>query len=155
MTEKLERPLGVFVTLFKKGGRGKELRGCIGYIWPIKPLFEAVIDNTVGAASKDHRFDRVKSNELRDIEIEISVLTPPRRIDSESEIELGRHGIVLHIGNSQSVFLPHVATEFGWTLNQTLDQLCLKAGYPAGSWSGSEKDRVRFEVFESFMFEEQ
>ncbi|MBK9144136.1 MAG: AmmeMemoRadiSam system protein B [Candidatus Melainabacteria bacterium] len=154
ITDNLERPLGAFVTLFKKGSRSKELRGCIGYIWPIKPLFEAVIDNTVGAASKDHRFDRVKGDELGDIEIEISVLTPPRRIASENEIELGRHGIVLHIGNSQSVFLPHVAPEFGWTLSQTLDQLCLKAGYPAGSWSGSERDRVRFEVFESVMFEE-
>ncbi|MBZ0187076.1 MAG: AMMECR1 family protein, partial [Candidatus Obscuribacterales bacterium] len=91
----------------------------------------------------------VKADELGDIEIEISVLTPPRRIESIDQIELGRHGIVLYIEDCQSVFLPHVATEFGWSLEETLDQLCIKAGQPPGAW---RKD-AKFDIFETLMFE--
>lgn len=156
LTQKLKQPLGVFVTLFKKvpiiemGQRDKELRGCIGYIWPIKPLYEAVIDNAVGACSKDHRFVPVREEELDSIEIEISVLTPPRRVKSKDDIKLGKHGIVLYVKGRQSVFLPHVATEFGWTLEETLDQLSMKAGLPANEWQRGGQ----FDVFESVMFDE-
>lgn len=156
LTQRLKQPLGVFVTLFKKvaiievGQRDKELRGCIGYIWPIKPLYEAVIDNSIGSCSKDHRFVPVREEELASIEIEISVLTPPRRVESKDEIEIGKHGIVLYVKGRQSVFLPHVATEFGWTLEETLDQLSMKAGLPADEW----RRGAQFDVFESVMFDE-
>lgn len=161
LTENLKESLGVFVTLFKKldapvskrGPRSdKELRGCIGYIWPIKPLYLAVIDNAIGSSQKDHRFPRVGSDELSKIQIEISVLTPLRRVQSVEDIEIGVHGIVFYHGNCQSVFLPHVATEFGWSKEETLIQLSLKAGLGSTAWKDKE---AQFDVFESIMFEEE
>ncbi len=152
----LRKSLGVFVTLFKRkkdasgNGPGRELRGCIGYVWPIKPLLESVIDNSVGASTKDFRFTPVQENELEDIEIEISVLTPPVRVESHKMITIGRHGIVLYAKGRQSVFLPHVATEFGWSLEETLSQLSRKAGLAANDW----QEGASFDVFESVMFEE-
>ncbi len=164
LTPALRRPLGAFVTLFKKRSDeppiasdpdekercDHDLRGCIGYIWPIKPLYEAVIDNAVGACSKDYRFHPVSGSELPLLKLEISVLTPLQRVASTDDIVLGKHGIVLYAKGRQSVFLPHVATEFGWTLAETLDQLCLKAGLAAGEW----RQNAKFDVFESIMFEE-
>ena len=162
ITDALKEPLGVFVTLFKRvevdaeeqndPRAGKQLRGCIGYIFPVKPLFEAVIDNAVGASSKDFRFKRVKEEELKDLHIEISVLTPLRRVASVDEIEIGRHGVVFYHGSKQSVFLPHVATEFGWDREETLGQLAIKAGLNKNAW---QDQKAQFDVFESLMFEEE
>ncbi len=160
----LKRRLGVFVTLFKKKQNRKaivasckksihdeyDLRGCIGYIWPIKPLVDAVIDNAVGACSKDYRFIPVRDHELPDLKYEISVLTPLQRVDSEKDIEIGRHGIVLYVKGRQSVFLPHVPVEFGWSLEETLSQLSVKAGVGPHDW----RQGAKFDVFESIMFEE-
>ena len=155
-TAALETPRGVFVTLFKRAPdldqeRERQLRGCIGYICPVKPLYQAVIDNAIGAASKDYRFTPLKASELEDLEIEISVLTPLRPVESIDQIEIGKHGIVFHLRDRQSVFLPHVATEFGWSLTETLEQLALKAGLDKDAWSRPE---ATFEVFESISFEE-
>lgn len=161
ITDAMKRPLGVFVTLFKKakknnkakaqGSHGdRDLRGCIGYIWPMKPLIEAVIDNAIASSSKDPRFIEVKPSELEALEIEVSVLTPLSRVDSEKEIEIGRHGIVMYINGRQSVFLPHVATEYGWTLEETLNQLANKAGLEPEAW----RTGAQYDVFESVMFEE-
>lgn len=155
LTPIMKKPMGAFVTLYKRGvpstAHGdKELRGCIGYIWPVKPLFQSVIDNAIAAASRDYRFSRVKPDELRGLQIDINVLTPPKRISSSSEIKLGTDGIILYKGGKQSVFLPSVATEFGWNLDQTLSQLALKAGCPADAW----KKDAQFDVFQSLSFEE-
>lgn len=165
ITPTLRRPLGVFVTLFKKkkndsnvnpkfqkgAERNRDLRGCIGYIWPIKSLVEAVVDNAIGSSSKDPRFIEVKESELADIELEISVLTPLTRVASEKEIEIGKHGVVLYVQGRQSVFLPHVATEYGWTVEETLSQLSVKAGLGSQDW----RNGAKFDVFESIMFEEE
>ena len=170
ITMGMKRPLGVFVTLFKhsekaRGSAGgasqrtradgtpedRDLRGCIGYIWPIKPLIDAVIDNAIGACSKDPRFIEVKLNELIDIDIEVSVLTPLVRAESEDEIEIGKHGIVMYLEGRQSVFLPHVASEFGWTREETLNQLARKAGLGSRAW----QNNARYDIFESIMFEEE
>lgn len=164
ITPTLRRPLGVFVTLFKKKQKAaanpkfakdaehnRDLRGCIGYIWPIKSLVEAVVDNAIGACSKDPRFVEVKESELVDIELEISVLTPLTRVASEKEIEIGKHGVVLYLQGRQSVFLPHVATEYGWSVEETLSQLSVKAGLGSHDW----RNGAKFDVFESIMFEEE
>jgi uncharacterized protein (TIGR00296 family) len=173
ITPAMKRPLGVFVTLFKHGNQKtakhggapgarervrtdgtveeRDLRGCIGYIWPVKPLVEAVIDNAIGACSKDPRFIEVKPNELASIEVEVSVLTPLQRVRSEEEIEIGKHGIVMYLHGRQSVFLPHVASEFGWTLEETLSQLACKAGFGAQDW----RNGAHYDIFESIMFEEE
>lgn len=153
LTDLMKKPMGVFVTLFlidPLPGQ-EQLRGCIGYILPVKPLFEAVIDNACGACSKDYRFEPVRFEELAKIKIEISVLTPPEKVASVEDIEIGKHGVVLDCKGKQSVFLPHVATEYGWSREETLMQLSLKAGLNHDAW---QHKSARFEVFESVMFEE-
>ncbi|MCD6407937.1 AmmeMemoRadiSam system protein B, partial [bacterium] len=123
----LKEKRGVFVTLKKHGN----LRGCIGYIQPIKPLAEAVREMAIQSATQDPRFPPVKYEELKDIEIEISVLTVPKRVKSPDEIVLGRDGVIVKRGFRQGVFLPQVAEETGWTKEEFLSALCShKAGLP-------------------------
>lgn len=142
------KKMGAFVTLYRIDPARvdqKELRGCIGYIWPVKPLFQTIIDNTIGSSSKDYRFQPVTKSELQELEIDINVLTAPRRVNSYKDIVVGRDGVVLYKNGRQSVFLPSVATEFGWDLPELLTQLSLKAGLPADAWQHG----ARFDVFQS------
>ncbi|MBF0180668.1 MAG: AmmeMemoRadiSam system protein B [Magnetococcales bacterium] len=139
LPETLKQPRGAFVTL----KRGEDLRGCIGYIAPIKPLYEAVVENAVNAALRDHRFRPVRSEELPGLNLEVSVLSPLTPVDSYREIEVGRHGMTLSKMGRNAVFLPEVAPEQGWNLEQTLTELALKAGLPGDAW----KENARFEVF--------
>ncbi|HEY9773581.1 MAG TPA: AmmeMemoRadiSam system protein B [Planktothrix sp.] len=151
-TPMMEKPAGAFVTLYKKNahGRDKELRGCIGYIFPIKSLLQAVIENAIGAASRDYRFHNVTADELDQLQIDVNVLTPPTRVKSYNEIVIGRDGVLLYKDGKQAVFLPSVATEFGWDLDQTLTQLCMKAGCRPDGW----KSGAQFDVFQSISVEE-
>ena len=122
---------GAFVTITKKGG----LRGCIGNIIGQEPLYQTVRDMAVAAASQDPRFNPVTAAELKDIHVEISVLSKPRRVRDASEIQLGKHGVIVSDGNHQGVFLPQVATETGWSKEEFLSQLCSqKAGLPPDAW---------------------
>ena len=147
ITHRLRAKSGAFVTLKK----GEQLRGCIGTILPVKPLLDAVRDNAVNAAHRDRRFSKVTASELPDIDVEISVLTPPQSIASYEEIILGLHGVILSKNGRSAVFLPQVAPEQGWTVEQTLTRLSLKAGLGDGGWrSGAE-----FKVFEAIVFHEQ
>lgn len=114
LSEKLKRPLGAFVTLYKNG----ILRGCIGTFDQREPLYKVIVDMTVNSAKHDNRFKPVKPNELNDIDIEISVLTPRKRIHSLDEIELGKHGIYIQKGHRSGTFLPHVATDMHWSVEQ-------------------------------------
>jgi hypothetical protein len=147
ITPALRAHRGAFVTLKSHGN----LRGCIGHIQPLEPLYEAVRENAVNAASRDSRFRPVRPDELPDIEIEISVLTPPRPVSSHRDIVLGRHGIILKKGPRQAVFLPQVAPEQGWDLPETLRHLSLKAGLPGADWLDAETE---FQVFTAEVFEE-
>ncbi|MBS1201465.1 MAG: hypothetical protein H6R27_2143, partial [Proteobacteria bacterium] len=126
----VREPAGAFVTL-RKGGR---LRGCIGYIAPIKPVWQAVLDNAEAAALRDTRFRPVEPEEINDLDIEVSVLTEPVAIADWTGFEVGRHGIVLVKGSRRAVFLPDVALEQGWDREQTLTHLARKAGLPADGW---------------------
>lgn len=126
----LQRPCGAFVTL-KKGG---ELRGCIGSLQAAEPLADTVIEMAGAAALRDPRFEPVQPEELPAIEIEVSVLSPLRRISEVSEIEVGRHGLYLVQGLNRGVLLPQVATEQGWDREQFLRHTCLKAGLPPDAW---------------------
>ncbi|MDI6752479.1 MAG: AmmeMemoRadiSam system protein B [bacterium] len=145
---RLAERAGVFVTLEKH----RSLRGCIGYIWPIKPLYQAVIENVINAAVKDYRFSPVTVDELKDIEIELSVLTPPEKVGTWTDILLGSDGIVLNVAGRQSVFLPQVAPEQGWTLPETLMHLSLKAGLDEDAYK--RKDAI-FEVFQAEVFSKE
>ncbi len=126
----LREERGAFVTLHKHG----QLRGCIGYIEGIKPLYLTIIDMAEAAAFNDPRFPPVEPEEIDDLDIEISVLTPLKRVHDIREIEIGKHGILLRNGPYQGLLLPQVATEYGWDRETFLDQTCLKAGMAPGCW---------------------
>jgi len=121
----------VFVTLHKHG----QLRGCIGGLEAREPLAEAVRSSAVSAATQDPRFPPVKPDELDDLEIEVSVLSPLQKIDSPDEIVVGEHGVMVAQGMRRGVFLPQVAPEQGWDRDTMLNYLCAhKAGLPADAW---------------------
>jgi len=144
----LKTVCGAFVTLQKHG----ELRGCIGHIIGRLPLAECVVENAINSAVNDYRFSPVKPDELKDIDIEISVLTPLRKVPSYKDIIIGRHGVLLTKGGAQAVFLPQVAPEQGWGLEETLDHLARKAGLPMQAWKDPSAE---FLVFEALVFSEK
>lgn len=119
-----------FVTLT----RSTRLRGCIGDILPSQALYRSVMSNAVNAAVNDRRFARVSLVELSGLHIEISALTVPEEMDSYRDIRLGVDGIILQKDKLRAVFLPQVAPEQGWTLEETLSQLAQKAGLAPGQW---------------------
>ncbi len=140
---------GVFVTLKKKG----ELRGCIGYIEGVEPLYLAVRTMAINSAVKDPRFRPVVFEELKDIEIEISVLTIPKRVKNADEIVLGRDGVIVKKGFNQGVFLPQVAEETGWSKEEFLSYLCLhKAGLPPDAW---KDPKTELYIFQAEVFSER
>jgi AmmeMemoRadiSam system protein A len=144
-SERLQKPCGAFVTLHKGGG----LRGCIGLVQATKPLYESVREMAIAAAFDDPRFPPLSRGEFDDIDIEISVMSPLRRIQSVSEIEVGKHGILMKQGYRQGLLLPQVATEQGWDLGTFLEHTCLKAGMPGNCWQSRETEIYIFsaEVF--------
>ncbi len=142
----LQQPRGVFVTLKKKG----ELRGCIGHMIADEPLGKIVGTMAIQAALNDRRFSPLTAEELKDIEIEISVLTPMKKIASAADILVGRDGVLLTKDGRSAVFLPQVATEQGWSREETLDHLCQKAGLDAGCW----KKGAQFSTFQALVFNE-
>jgi len=135
-----------FVTLKKRG----ELRGCIGDVLPRQALFQSVIENAVNAAVRDPRFPPVVPSECNELTIEISALTVPRPVASPDEIRLGTDGIILTKGPRSALFLPQVAPEQGWNLQQTLEHLCLKAGMPRNAW----REGASLQVFQAEVFGE-
>jgi AmmeMemoRadiSam system protein A len=130
----------VFVTLTKHG----ELRGCIGYSAPLKPLNLAVRDVAEFAAVEDHRFRPVSPAELPELNYEISVLSPLRRVLDIQRIRPGRDGLVVRRNGFEGLLLPQVATEQGWDRIHFLEETCVKAGLPAQSWRDEQTDIFAF-----------
>jgi AmmeMemoRadiSam system protein A len=143
----LERPhehAGAFVTLHISG----DLRGCIGYPGSTKRLDEVVGHCAVAAATEDPRFPTLAPSELRDLEVEISVLTPITRVSDVTEIEVGRDGLVVQDGFRKGLLLPQVATEHRWDRDTFLSHTCLKAGLRPDAWrTGATISRFQAEVF--------
>jgi len=139
----LNRHQGAFVTLRKYG----ILRGCIGHMTDDKPLCEVVGAMALQSAFNDMRFNPVKLEELPSINIEISVLTPFQKIKNEQEIVLGRDGVLLKKDDRQAVYLPQVASETGWKLQEFLEHLCSKAGLPPDGWKVAELFVFQTEIF--------
>lgn len=137
---------GAFVTL-EKGG---ELRGCVGRLVVDEPLYLTVQRVALAAALEDQRFPPLQAQELPEVDIEISVLSPPRQIAHPEEIEIGRHGVVLRAREKQAVFLPQVAPEQGWDRQELLRQLCIKAGLPGDAW-----EEGSLYVFTAQVFQEE
>ena len=140
--------MGAFVTLNDKVTGA--LRGCIGEILPMRPLVEAVAARAIDAARNDPRFSPVSEREFAGLRVEVSALTPPRRVASWRDIVLGRDGMTLEKGNAFAVFLPQVAPEQGWDLPTTLSYLAQKAGLPADGW----REGATFETFQAEVFHE-
>lgn len=142
----LRRPAGAFVTLTTKGG---DLRGCIGSIHAVHPLYHAVSSSAISAAFRDPRFHPVQPHELARLEIEISVMGPILRVESAEEIMVGRDGLIVSRGRQAGLLLPQVATEYGWERETFLSQTCLKAGLAPTAWQLQDTRIERFaaEVF--------
>ena len=129
-SDTLRSRCGAFVTLHEKG----QLRGCIGHLIGDYPLYKMVEEMAISAAMHDPRFYPVAPEELAMLDIEISVLSPMHKIADTTEIVLGKHGILIQQGHNSGVFLPQVATETGWTLDEYLGHCSRdKAGLP---WDG-------------------
>jgi AmmeMemoRadiSam system protein A len=126
----LLRYSSAFVTLTKEG----ELRGCIGHIRADAPLYAVVQQMAIAAATSDPRFPMMTVEELEEVEIEISVMSPFQRVVDFEEIEVGTHGLLLIMGGRQGLLLPQVPVEQGWDREEYLDNLCLKSGLPAECW---------------------
>jgi len=140
---------GAFVTLHRHG----QLRGCIGMIEALKPLYETVIEMAVESATGDPRFNPLQESELKEIEIEISALSPKKRVSSIDEIEMGKHGVIVRRGGRSGVFLPQVAIETGWSKEEFMRNLC--AG-KAGLHPEAYKDKnTEIYIFEAEVFGEK
>ncbi len=137
---------GVFVTLKVDD----ELRGCVGYPLPHKPLAEAVAEMAVAAAHQDFRFPPLKPEELERTKIEISVLGLPQPIDRPDQIEVGRHGIIVSKGFHKGLLLPQVPIEHHWDRETYLEHGCLKAGLGPDEW----KKGAKIEIFSAQVFSE-
>lgn len=146
ITPLMKSDMATFVTLKIRG----DLRGCIGSLAPVAPLYQSVHDNAVNAALRDPRFEPVGPSELPRIEVDVSVLSPIRDIASVADFKLGQQGIIIEKGHRRAVYLPEVAVEQKWSVEETLSSLSMKAGLPSGAW----REGARFQVFESVVLSE-
>ena len=140
--------MGAFVTLTRKDDGA--LRGCIGEILPMRPLVEAVTARAADAALEDPRFEPVSPDELAELRVEVSALSPPAPVASWRDIVLGRDGMTLEKDGAFAVFLPQVAPEQGWDLETTLSYLSRKAGLSPDAW----RNGAKFETFQAEVFHE-
>lgn len=132
--ERLKADGATFVTINRKG----RLRGCIGNIAPDRPLFRSVVDNAVSACSKDGRFRPMSPDELSDMEVEVTILSPLEYLADVRQIEIGKHGLYLEKGRNRGILLPQVATEQGWDRDAFLKGISRKAGLPQEGWKGAK-----------------
>jgi len=141
----LSEPRGAFVSLHRQG----RLRGCIGYLEAVKPLGQTVREMAAAAAFHDPRFRPLGREELADLEIEISILTPMRLIKNIDEIQVGTHGLYIVQGPCRGLLLPQVATEYKWDRLTFLQHTCGKAGLPPEAWKEPETKIYTFsaEIF--------
>ncbi|MEI6168502.1 MAG: AmmeMemoRadiSam system protein B [bacterium] len=147
LTPLLKTDMATFVTLKIHGA----LRGCIGSLAPVEALYRSVHNNAVNAALRDPRFSPVQARELPRLEVDVSVLSPIRDIPSIADFKLGQQGIILEKGRYRAVYLPEVAPEQGWTVEETLMSLSQKAGLPADAW----REGAKFKVFESVVLSDK
>jgi AmmeMemoRadiSam system protein A len=136
-------PRGAFTSLYLRGA----LRGCVGYVLPVSPVYRAVADTARAAALEDTRFHPVTLPEARDLEIELSLLSPPQPIAAEA-VEIGRHGLLITMAGRRGLLLPQVPTEHHWDRTTFLEQTCRKAGLPLNAWqNGATIEAFTAEVF--------
>jgi len=157
-SEKLLQQCGVFVTISKVERGEKKLRGCIGYPYPTDPLAQAVIQSAISAATQDPRFLPMSLGELGSVVFEISVLTPPQKLEVKTpkeystRIKIGEDGLIVEKGMFRGLLLPQVPIEWNWNEEEFLCQCCLKAGLSPDSWLLAG---VRIYKFQAIIFEEE
>jgi AmmeMemoRadiSam system protein A len=133
---------GAFVTLYK----AEQLRGCIGNCAPNAPLYKTVIEMTEAAASRDRRVEPIAQDELADIRIDISVLSPLRAAQDPLSLEAGKHGLHIARNGKRAVLLPQVASRYRWDMTTFLEQTCLKAGLDKRAWRDPDTELSSFTV---------
>jgi AmmeMemoRadiSam system protein A len=138
---------GAFVTLRK----ATRLRGCIGYVAPLYPLYRTVIECSISAATQDPRFPSMQLEELPEIGIEISVLSPVEEVKALEDIQVGIHGLSISQKGRRGLLLPQVPVEYGWDRERFLEETCRKAGLPADAW----REGAKIESFTAFVFAEK
>ncbi len=157
--EKLFEQCGVFVTINKIAKNGeKQLRGCIGYPYPTTALVEAVIDSAIAAATQDPRFYPLTLSELGNVVFEVSVLTPPEKIEVQkpdeyvAKVNVGEDGLIVEKGMFKGLLLPQVPVEWEWNAEEFLCQCCIKAGLTPDSWLTKG---AKIYKFQAIIFEEE
>ncbi|RJP16211.1 MAG: AmmeMemoRadiSam system protein A [Candidatus Abyssobacteria bacterium SURF_5] len=143
---RLNEKCGAFVTLHEKNGA---LRGCIGYVEPIKPLVQTIIDMSIACSTKDPRFSPVTEGELANLDLEISILSSLEEIDNPQKILIGTHGLLIKKEFATGLLLPQVAVEFGWDRYRFLRETCRKAGLATDDW---KKPDSRLFIFSAQIF---
>jgi AmmeMemoRadiSam system protein A len=139
-TDALRRKAGAFVSLHRRG----MLRGCIGYVEAVAPLAHAVQEMALSAAFQDPRFEPLAAEELDDLDIEISVLTPFEKISDPERIVVGHHGLMIRKGHASGLLLPQVPEQFGWDRLTFLRQTCQKAGLRPDAWRDKDAELYIF-----------
>ena len=142
-SDHLAEKRGAFTTLHLNG----ELRGCVGYVFAVRPLVRTIAETAVAAAFNDTRFLPVSPAEAPELQIEISVLSPLQPIAPE-DVEIGKHGLVVTFGGRRGLLLPQVPLEYGWDRETFLAETCHKAGLPGDAWEhGATLEAFTAEVF--------
>jgi AmmeMemoRadiSam system protein A len=142
-TTHLAEPRGAFASLYLRG----ELRGCVGYALPMTSVYRAVAETARAAAFEDNRFQPVTLAEAPDLEIELSLLSPPLPISADA-VEIGHHGLLISQGGHRGLLLPQVPVERNWDRVTFLEQTCRKAGLPLDAWkNGAKIEAFTAEVF--------
>jgi len=156
--KKLLQLCGVFVTINIITDKEKELRGCIGYPYPITPLAEAVVESAISSATQDPRFYPLSLNELDNVVFEVSVLTPPQQVEAKKsseypeKIKVGKDGLIVERGVYKGLLLPQVPVECKWNEEEFLCQCCIKAGLPPDNWL---LNGTKIYKFQAIIFEEE
>jgi uncharacterized protein (TIGR00296 family) len=137
---------GVFVTLTEQG----MLRGCIGLPLPVLPLGEALVEAAISAGTGDPRFPQVSREEMKEIHVEVTVLSVPEAMtcapaERPQKVEVGRHGLIMRGRGRSGLLLPQVATEYRWTATEFLEHTCGKSGLPPGCWKSPDVEVLTFE----------
>jgi AmmeMemoRadiSam system protein A len=142
-TPHLAEKRGAFTTLYVR----RDLRGCVGYVFPVASIYRTVAETARAAAFEDSRFSPLSPAELPDLEIHLSVLSPLEPIRAE-EVEVGRHGLLISLDGRRGLLLPQVPVEHGWDRETFLQQTCRKAGLPLDAWRhGASLEAFTAELF--------
>jgi AmmeMemoRadiSam system protein A len=142
-TPHLAEKRGAFTTLYVR----RELRGCVGYVFPVASIYRTVAETARAAAFEDTRFPPLSAAELPELEIHLSVLSPLQPVRPE-EVELGRHGLLVSLDGRRGLLLPQVPVEHGWDRETFLQQTCRKAGLPLDAWRhGASLEAFTAELF--------